>query len=383
MSDKSSHYVIGPIDGIHFDFDYHMYSAEIYGSPPNYKPYPRACAVFREPYELFGKLPFNGYERLIPKLISDIATIKILPDLPNRRMNEFTCLGFEIEIEDSEDLLQSEPDTREDLFKRVIERGEGFLDPLRLCIFKPGEHESAGKFGSVGNGIQCFWIGRDDGEAEFFARKSLRQTLIQQPIDILEDEFGPIYADITFRGLCSEAFKNPIDRNVFHGRLLRAVKSFRQSRDIQSPEARFRQLAAIAEELAKFKEEERVSGPVLRNRIAKISSTGWSIYEHYNDSVLGSIPVGKNSQLLRDRYREIGWENDEDAQRIIKELWDNVRNPFSHSLETFESLERDENKDIANAERIVVTMINGWYAAYQVEELYDKPIEKILMDEDK
>jgi hypothetical protein len=382
MSNTSSFYVIAPIDGIHLDFDYRMYSAELYGCSPDYKPNPKACPEFRQPYELFGRIPFQGYGKLVPTLISDASTISVLPDMPDRRMNEYTCIGFEIDLDRSAVEQSGGKNDSEALFKQIVEKGETFLDPLRLCIFKPGKNESAGRFGSVGNGIQCFWIGENERDIRFYARKSLRYTLTQQPIDILGNEFGPIYADITFRGLCFAVFENPLDRSAFQERILRAVKSFRQSRDISSPEARFRQLAAIAEDLAKFKDDDRVFGQELRTRITKISSHGWLIYQNYNDAVIGRRLIGRNSELLQIRYQEIGWDDEDTARKTIKDLWDNVRNPFSHSLETFETLERDADQDIANAERVVVTMINGWYTANEIQELMDKPLSKILMDEE-
>lgn len=106
------------------------------------------------------------------------------------------------------------------------------------------------------------------------------------------------------------------------------------------------------------------------------------LYEQFNNSTRGHLLKGKSSQLSSQRYREIGWDDEQTAQKTIKDLWDNVRNPFSHSLETFKTLERDADRDIANAEKIVVTMINGWYAAYEVQDMFDKPIHAILLDDE-
>lgn len=381
MKTQPSYYVIAPIDGIHMDFDYHMFSAELYGCPPNYHPYPDACPQFREPYNLLSKIPFTGYGKLVPEMISDQATIDVLQNLPDRRLSDYTCIGFDNNSDSSFDFLSAEIFLDENGFKQVVERGETFLDPLRLSIFQPGKNESAGRFGSIGNGIQCFWIGNEQN-IRFFARKSLRYGLIQPPIDVLESEFGPIYGNFVFRGLCSAVFREPSERDIFHNTILRAIRAFRESREIPSPEARFRQLAAIAEDLAKIQEGEKVRGAELRDRISKIASNGWSLYEQYNETLLGTSLLNReNSQLLRRRYKEIGWEDQEVAWKTVKDLWDNVRNPLSHSLDTFESLNRDANEDIANAERVVVTMINGWYAAYEVEELFKKPIHAILLDE--
>ena len=96
MNNTLSYYVIAPIDGIRLDFDYRMYSSELYGCPPDYKPYPQICPEFRQPYEVIGRIPFRGYGKLIHQLISDPVTTDILPDLPERKLNEYTCIGFQI-----------------------------------------------------------------------------------------------------------------------------------------------------------------------------------------------------------------------------------------------------------------------------------------------
>jgi len=379
----TSYYVIAPIDGLRMNFDYRMYSAELYGCPPDYNPHPEVYQEFREPHETLGKIPFREYTKMIPKLISDVSTVDVLNELPDRKMKDFTCIGFQIDFDESTNPFDDTEEASQEFFNRIIERGDTFLDPLRLCLFKPGKDESIGRFGAVGNGIQCFWIGSEDTSIRFIARKSLRYALTQKPLDILELEFGPIHADITFQGLCHTAFENPIDRNAFYNAMLRALKPFRESRDIQSPEARFRHLAAIAEDLAKIEEDERVSGNELRDRIAKISSRGWALYENINNSHYLGVSMSRESHKLIDqRYKDMGWEDEKEARAIINDLWSNVRNPLSHSLETFQTLERDSIKDIANLEKVVVTMINGWYAAYEVEEFHDVPLHEILLSDD-
>jgi hypothetical protein len=377
MKRTNPYYVIAPIDGIHMDFDRRMYSAELYGCPPDYRPNPAACPEFRQPYSVVKDIPLREYSRLVPTLISDALTIDILADLPDRTLANFTCIGFQIDLDKATNLLENA-----EIFRQVVEWGESFLDPLRLWLFTPGKNESAGRFGSVGNGIQCFWIGENDGDLKFFARKSLHYALTQKPIDVLEETFGLVQADITFRGLSGAVFRHPLDRDMFHESILRAVRAFRESRDIPLPEARFRQLTVIAEDLAKIEIDKRIAGRELRERIAKISSRGWMLYEQFNNSTRGHLLKGKNAQISSQRYREIGWDDEQTAQKTIKDLWDNVRNPFSHSLETFETLERDANQDIANAEKIVVSMINGWYAAYEAEDTFDKPIHAILLDDE-
>jgi hypothetical protein len=64
MGTETSYYVIAPVDGLRLDFDYRMFSAEIYGCEPNYTPYPLACPEFREPYNIFGGFTFEQYTQV-------------------------------------------------------------------------------------------------------------------------------------------------------------------------------------------------------------------------------------------------------------------------------------------------------------------------------
>ncbi len=391
MNTYVPYYVIAPIDGLKMNFDYRMYSAELYGCPPNYRPNPESCPEFRQPYDVLGKIPFHQYIRLVEReLISDVATVDALTDLPDRKINDFTCIGFEIQFDETVKPFDNTAEPSQKLFDQIVERGESFLDPLRFCLFEPGKHESIGRFGSVGNGIQCFWIGygtREDdensGKIRFVARRSLRYTLSQSPIHLLETEFGPIFADITFQGLCHIAYEEPTNRDRFYDHMLRALKQFRESREFQVPEARFRHLVSIAEDLAKIGAKKRLVGDDLRNRIAKISSNGWKLYMAVNNNHPRILNMSKRSyELIEQRYAEIGWESQTAAQMIVKDLWSNVRNPLTHTLETFQTLGRDTTKDLMNLEKVIVTMVNGLYAAYEVEESYEKPAHEILLHRD-
>lgn len=75
MPNTSTYYVVAPIDGLHLDFDYRMYSAEVYGCPPNYAPNPKGCPEFRQPYEYLGNFSFNQYKQLIEEYKIDNETL--------------------------------------------------------------------------------------------------------------------------------------------------------------------------------------------------------------------------------------------------------------------------------------------------------------------
>jgi hypothetical protein len=372
LSDKT-YYVIAPIDGLRLNFDYRMYSAEIYGCPPDYTSDPDACPEFRQPYEY---LCDSSLKNLKNWEIDD-QTFQIVTQIPNLNIKDSTCIAFEL------DVSKVSYDFSNDniLFQQIIDKGEEFLDPWRLCLFKPGDSRSIGKFGGVIGGIQCFWLGQHNIQPRFIARKTSRYDLVQSPITVRLSEFGPIYSDLTFRGLCVAAFFYPENNDEIINRIFSTLRAFRESRDIQSPEARFRQLAAITESLANKTPDERLKGFELRKRIAKISSSGWRIYTKYNNSVFGALNLlPSQHKLINKRYSEIGWQHDNQAEVVVKELWDRVRNPLSHTVNTFAYLGRNPGDDLENMERIVVTMINGLHTAYELEDLYGKSLFDILLD---
>src|SRR5690349_8263620 len=107
-----SYYVIAPVEGLRMDFDYRItpsallhlldgtYSAELYGCPPNYKPHPEICQEYREPHKVLGNIPFFGYDLMIPDYISDVSTMDVWTDLPTRRMVDYTCIAFPIQLDE-------------------------------------------------------------------------------------------------------------------------------------------------------------------------------------------------------------------------------------------------------------------------------------------
>lgn len=381
MAPDKTYYVIAPIDGLHLDFDYRMYSAEVYGCPPDYTPYPDACSEFRQPYELLGSVPLDRYKDLSTELNIDDQTLEALNQLSNRSLRDSTCIAFQLELDQPGNTLASNNQDAQHLFRSILEKGERFLDVWRLCLFKPGEDRSIGSFGSIGNGVQCFWLGQNETPPKFLARKTSRYHLVQKPVDVLLSEFGPIYSDMTFRGLSVAAYFYPSNKDEILNRLSEALRAFRESRDIQSPEAKFRHIAAIAEDLAKKNpSERRLSGDPLRERITKVSYNGWNLYVNYNSSAINPphLPPPQH-RIMRKRHQEMGWTDEDEAKNIIKDLWDNVRNPLAHTVNTFASLHRDPIKDLTNIERVIVTMINGIYVAYEVEGLHELPPYDILL----
>jgi hypothetical protein len=366
---------------MHLDFDYRMYSAEVYGCPPDYKPNPQACEEFRQPYEYLSKIKLGQYHRLEESFEVDDETMANISFLPNRKLSDFTCLAFSTNLDNIKQGSKGISD--QSTFDFLIEKGERFLDVWRLCLFKPGEDASIGKFGAIGNGVQCFWIGENNtGRPRFIARKTSRFALAQKPFDVLLSKFGPLYTDHTFRGLAIDAYNFPTTYDRVINSILEALRAFRESRELSTPEARFRHLATIVETLAKKYPDERIKGRELRERIAKISTKGWSLYKNFNTSGMTTNLSPEQYGLIWKRYDEMGWSDPEEARIIIMDLWDNVRNPLSHEVSTFSSLNRNAVKDLAQIERVIITMINGLHAAWEVQEFYEKPIYDIILDDD-
>ena len=173
MSNTFSYYVIAPINCLRLDFDYRMYSAEIYGCPPDYTAYPKACPEFRQPYEYLGAFSFQQYEQLISRWKIDSQTVHNLRQVSNYKLRDFTCIAFEIELDQPGYTLTGDETINSSLFQHIIDKGERFLDVWRLCLFKPGEDFSIGNFGAIDKGIQGFWLGQNDVAPKFYSSEKI------------------------------------------------------------------------------------------------------------------------------------------------------------------------------------------------------------------
>jgi hypothetical protein len=130
------------------------------------------------------------------------------------------------------------------------------------------------------------------------------------------------------------------------GRVFEALRAFRLSREIQDPKARFLELARIGEHLAKKDHVEKLRGPALRERITRIATKG--------------------------RFSKKGIEP------VVVDLWDNVRNPLTHSAAAFSSLGRDSVGDLKWLEEIVIAMIRAVVMAWRNKQFGIDPYEHLL-----
>ena len=341
------HYAFATIEGLHLTCDFVVYSAALYGSPPNYNPTPVGLhEVYRQPYETLGRIPFSEYSRFGSISYMDDLTLQALKDVPNRTMKDFTSVLFEIELDKPGYVSTLDSQMNYGLLQKLIEKGERILDAIRLFLFTPGENKSIGRVGAIGNGISGVWLGDDGKNAKFIARKTSQYQLSQAPVEVNLANVQRIYNNQIFKELCSAASLDT-EHDFLLNRIFQSLRAYRESRDIQSMEARFRQLATIAEHLAKRNENERIFGKKVYGPIAQIAQKGW----HTEDDFLS----------------------------VVTDLWKNTRDPLSHSVETFASIGRNPMSDILKIERVVVNMIEAVVIAWRNEQFgidaYDSLLE--------
>ena len=245
------------------------------------------------------------------------------------------CLGLPEGMVTS---LTADPDSNSAALSRVISSGEQILDIIRLFLFKPGEDSSIGRVGSLGGGVTGVWVGDGDGsQCQFIARKTSRFQLVQEPLRRGLKDVRRIYADDVFRELCSVVCSGGKGDETL-SLVLNSLRTFRESRDLQSEEARFLRLGSMAEDLAKrHKRQDRLVGRELREAIADVAS----------------------SNTLDDSDTPVS---------TVTELWTHVRNPLTHSVRSFAAIGRDAKQDIATMERLTFNMIKGTVLNWRMED---------------
>ena len=332
----SGFYGLATVEGLHLTCDFVVYSSALFGCPPDYCPTPVGLHdSYREPYEVLAGMPFSAYKQFATVNCMDNETLDAISCVLATRMKDFTCLAWEI---DPQLFGRSIPHPIDaSILGPILRTAEQILDMIRLFLFVPGENSSIGRAGAVGGGVSGVWFGDQAGDGAYFvARKTSAYHLVQRPMQRGLADVRRIYADPIFRELCSVVCSGPGNDPIL-AIVLQSLRAFRESRDIPSAEARFLRLASIAEHLARGKSGERLKGPNLRSRIAEIAGRGWR----------------KNTTILQ----------------TTTDLWDNARNPLTHSTETFPSLSRSGDSDIAALEGIVINMIEAVVIQWRNEGL--------------
>jgi hypothetical protein len=341
------YYVLATVEGLHLTCDFVVYSAALYGCSPDYTPTPTGLhEMYRQPYEHLGVIPFKDYVLFSSISAMDDLTLQAIASLQNRSIKDFTCLAFEVNLRDQDITSIGSPDNNSKFLQQLLEQGERIIDVIRLFLFKPGDNTSIGRVGGLGNGVCGIWVG-DDGEyAKFLARQVSSYQFVQKPMQVTLANVRKIYNDPVFKELCSAACDTLDNFDPLLKRIFQGLCAFRESRDIQNLEARFLRLASLAEHLAKKDSTEYLKGSKLRTRIAQIA--------------------------------QFGWNEKTDVLSITTQLWDHVRNPLTHSVETFASIGRDPEQDIPNMERIVIDMLQAIVIAWRDEQFGIDPYTALL-----
>lgn len=332
------HYALATIEGLHLTCDFVVYSAALFGCPPDYSPTRvRLHDAYREPYQTLSRIPLSEYPQFQEISLMDELTMHAVRSTTVPRMRNFSCIAWELP-EGMVTSFTTDPVSNSAALSRVIRRGEQILDIIRLFLFKPGGDNSIGRVGSLGGGVTGVWLGDVAGShCQFIARKTSRFQFVQEPLRCGLKDVRRIYAAAVFRELCSVVCSGA-GRDDTLELLLNSLRTFRESRDLQSEEARFLRLASMAEDLAKrHKRQQRLKGRELREAIADVASSNTLDGSHIPEST-------------------------------VTELWTHVRNPLTHSAQSFDAIGRDAKQDIATMERLTFSMIKGTVLNWRIED---------------
>ncbi len=336
---QPQHYALATIEGLHLTCDFVVYSAALFGCPPDYSPTRVGLHdSYHEPYQMLTSIPLSEYPQFQEISLMDEPTMQAVRGATVQRMRDFSCIAWELP-QDMVTSFTTDPASNSALLARVISAGEQILDIMRLFLFKPGEDISIGRVGSLGGGITGPWLGDEGGaHCQFIARKTSRFQLVQEPLRRGLKEVRRIYTDDVFRELCSVVCSGGV-RDETLALVLNSLRTFRESRDLQGDEARFLRLASMAEDLAKrHKRQDRLAGRELREAIAEVASS----------NTLDGINIPRST---------------------VNELWDQARNPLTHTTQSFASIGRDAKQDIATMEKLAFDMIKGTVLNWRVEDL--------------
>lgn len=329
------HYALATIEGLHLTCDFVVYSAALFGCPPDYSPTRAGLhAAYQEPYQTLTPIPLGQYPQFQSISLMDELTMQAVRSATVPRMRDFSCIAWELP-EGMVTSFTTDPASNSAALSRVISTGEQILDIIRLFLFKPGEDSSIGRVGSLGGGVTGVWLGDSDGSrGQFIARKTSRFQLVQEPLRRGLKDVQRIYADDVFRELCSVVCSGG-GRDETLLLVLNSLRTFRESRDLQSEEARFLRLGSIAEDLAKRRE--RLAGRELREAITQVASSNTLDGSHIRESA-------------------------------VTELWTHVRNPLTHSARSLAAMGCDAKQDIATMERLTFNMIKGTVLHWRMED---------------
>jgi hypothetical protein len=200
----SHHYALTTIEGLHLTCDFVVYSAALFGCPPNYSPTRVGLHYsYEEPYRIYASIPFYEYGGFSEAALMDELTLQSLQGVTVPRMKDLTCIAWELD-EDAIPAFSKDVDLNSSVLLRTLDAGEQILDIMRLFLFTPGEETSIGRVGSLGGGVTGIWIGDGRGEnCQFIARQTSRFQLVQKPIKRRLKDVRRIYNHEILREMCS------------------------------------------------------------------------------------------------------------------------------------------------------------------------------------
>src|SRR5207253_8376324 len=115
-----------------------------------------------------------------------------------------------------------------------------------------------------------------------------RYALLSEPVRLDLDTFKGWYNTDTFTEFRTAVGTHPDEQLPLYDKVFAAMRSFRESREMQSLEGRFRQLTPLIEDLAQD-EGERLSGQTLYKRIAQVA--WFSLRDSWDDGL--PLEVGR------------------------------------------------------------------------------------------
>jgi len=374
MDTSKLHFVIAPVDGLCLTYEFPIYSAFLYGAMPNCKIVRQGRSeAYRHPLDVFGNIPLSHYPELRSRLSSvriDPGSLEALANVPDVPLRQRTCLAFEVML-DCNDYTASEEDTA-GLLEWLLQLGDQILDLLRLFLFCPGEDRSIGRAGALGRGVCGLWLGNGVHEAgqelrmRFLARQRSRFELVQDAGEVDFETLHELYQTNAFREFSSAACVHPDKQLPLYDKVFAALRTLRESREMQTLEGRFRQLSPLVEDLANRDEKEQLHGRDLYERIARIA--WFSMWDEWDTG----LPI------RRGRWRTL-----QELSGDVSGLWGRLRNKLSHTCRSVAGLSRHPEGDLITMETLAISMIRAlgqacFHSGATDETVYDILIETEL-----
>ena len=282
MNQPFTHDVIAPVEGLHLTTDLAIYESVLFGCPPDYQPIPGVTGYFLDAYTALGAAPFVNYSKMLSRQDlfqmdeESLKKIRVLP-VAWAAWSDAACIAFPVHL--NEEQFPNTDAGGTALLEWLLQLGDQIVDLLRLFLYRPGDDRRIGRVGGLGRGVRGLWLlwRGERKPAIFLARRLSPYVLITDPIRLDLTEFRRWHNTDTFREFSSAACDHPDAHNdpasnlMLYAKVFAAMRSFRENREAQSLEGRFRQLMPLCEDLAKRNDKEKLAGDKLRDRTARVA----------------------------------------------------------------------------------------------------------------